>query len=141
MIGAAAALVLIALIAALIPLRFARAVRRAFKDPQFRSLFVLVIATLMAGTTFYWYVEGWSLLDAFYFSSITLTTVGYGDLTPTTAAGKLFTVFYIFAGLGIIVGFANAIARASVEQRGEARRLHKRRSGSAEPEEDCTNER
>src|SRR3712207_7338833 len=107
MIGVLAGLFLFALIAILVPLRFARAVRRAYRDPRFRSLLFLVVATLAAGTTFYWYVEGWSLLDAFYFSSITLTTVGYGDLAPATPAGKLFTVFYIFAGLGIIVGFAD----------------------------------
>ncbi len=46
------------------------------------------------------------LLDVFYFSATMLTTVGYGDLAPSTAAGKPFTVFYIFAGIGIIVGFA-----------------------------------
>jgi len=136
MIGVLAGLFLFALIAILVPLRFARAVRRAYRDPRFRSLLFLVVATLAAGTTFYWYVEGWSLLDAFYFSSITLTTVGYGDLAPATPAGKLFTVFYIFAGLGIIVGFADAIARASVEQRGEARRLRSRRGEEPERREE-----
>ncbi len=135
MIGVLAGLFLFALIAILVPLRFTRAVRRAYKDPRFRSLLFLVVATLAAGTVFYRYVEGWGLLDAFYFSSITLTTVGYGDLAPTTPAGKLFTVFYIFAGLGIIVGFADAIARASVEQRTEARRLRRRQEeGSGEEE-------
>jgi hypothetical protein len=45
------------------------------------------------------------VVDAFYFSVTTLTTVGQGDLTPKTTIGKLFTVVYIFAGLGIILGF------------------------------------
>ena len=80
-------------------------------------MFVLVALTLAAGTLFYWQIEKWSLLDAFYFSSITLTSVGYGDLAPQVGAGKVFTVFYVFGGIGIIVGFVNAVARASVEQR------------------------
>lgn len=45
------------------------------------------------------------MLDTFYFSAITLTTVGHGDLAPSPAAGKLFNVFYIFGGPGIGVGF------------------------------------
>jgi voltage-gated potassium channel len=136
MMGAVAALILVVLVAVLIPLRFARALRRCLTDPQFRNLFALVILTLTAGTIFYWRVEGWSLLDSFYFSSITLTTVGYGDLAPSTASGKLFTVFYIFAGIGIIVGFVDAVARTSVEQRGGTRRLLRRGPWTSEPEQE-----
>ncbi len=128
MIGAAAAAILLLVVLVLVPLRFARAVRRSLRDPEFRGLFVLVIVTLGAGTLFYWRVEGWSLLDSFYFSSITLTTVGYGDLAPETAAGKLFTVFYIFTGIGLIVAFANAVASAAVQQRDEGRGLLGRRN-------------
>ena len=63
-----------------------------------------------------------------------LTTVGYGDLAPETTAGKLFTVFYIFTGIGLIVAFLNAVARTAVEQRDERRgllgRRNRRRTGS-----------
>jgi hypothetical protein len=38
------------------------------------------------------------LLDSLYFSVITLATVAYGDFSPYTMAGKIFTVFYIFIG-------------------------------------------
>ena len=44
-------------------------------------------------------MEGWNLLDSLYFSVVTLTTIGYGDLSPSTAASKIFTIFYIFVGL------------------------------------------
>ena len=44
-------------------------------------------------------------MDAFYVSVTTLTTVGLGDLSPTTTLGKLFTVIYIFAGLSLVLGF------------------------------------
>ena len=127
MVGAVAAVVLFVLVAVLVPLRFARALRRALRDPEFRGLFVLVVVTLAAGTLFYWEIEGWTLLDAFYFSSITLTTVGYGDIAPATDAGKLFTVFYVFTGIGLIVAFVNAVAKASVQQRGERRGVLNRR--------------
>ena len=66
---------------------------------------------------FYWRVEECSPLDALYFSVVTLTTVGYGDLAPATAAGKIFTILYIFVGIGIILGFVNAVAERSMERR------------------------
>ena len=56
-------------------------------------------------------MEGWSVLDSFYFSVTTLTTVGFGDPAPTTAAGKIFTIVYIFVGLGVIGGFINVLAK------------------------------
>jgi len=80
------------------------------KDPKFRSLLYLVILILTVGTIFYHNVEGWRWLDSLYFSVITLATVGYGDFTPKTDLGKIFTIIYIFIGLGILVGFITPIA-------------------------------
>lgn len=77
-------------------------------DHSFNILISTVILTLLIGTLFYNYVEGWSVLDSVYFSVITLTTVGYGDLVPITDAGKIFTMFYVFLGIGIIFAFIRA---------------------------------
>ena len=141
MMGFVGAAVLILLIVVLMPLRFGWAVRRSLTDPRFRNLCILVVATLATGTLFYSMIEGWSLLDSFYFSAITLTTVGYGDLTPSTPAGKLFTVFYIFAGLGIVIGFVNTVSRTSVEQgTREGHGLLMRRSRRREPAEEAGDE-
>jgi uncharacterized membrane protein YphA (DoxX/SURF4 family) len=90
--------------------RFIRTIARGFKDPEFRSLLFLVAFILLSGTFFYHGAEHFSWLDSFYFSVTTLTTVGYGDLTPHTGVGKIFTIIYIFVGLGIILGFITAIA-------------------------------
>jgi len=104
---------------------FARVlVRLWIRDPDFRSLVLLVFLTLLVGTLFYSHQEGWGLIDAFYFSVTTLTTVGFGDLTPQTPIGKLFTVGYILSGLGLIAGFINAIA----EENGSRRQVRRRRS-------------
>jgi voltage-gated potassium channel len=130
MVGMAATVALMLLVFLLVPVRFTKAVRRALRDPEFRGLFVLAAVALASGTLFYRRVEGWNLLDAFYFSSITLTTVGYGDLAPDTAAAKLFTVFYIFTGIGIIFGFVDTVAKNAVEQRQERRILFGRRRDS-----------
>jgi voltage-gated potassium channel len=119
-------------------IRFFRALWQSLKDPEFQALFLLVVTMLASGTLFYRRVEGWNLLDSLYFSVIALTTVGYGDFSPSTTAGKIFTMFYIFIGIGIILGFVNAVAERSMEQRGGIRSLlHRRSEGEgSEREED-----
>jgi voltage-gated potassium channel len=87
------------------------------RDPQFRTLLGLVSFTLLSGTIFYSLQEGWSIVNAFYFSVTTLTTVGLGDLSPTTTVGKLFTVIYIFAGLSLVLGFIEIVAKETLRSR------------------------
>ena len=82
----------------------------------FRVLFATVIVILSAGTIFYHLTEKWSWLDSYYFSVVTLATVGYGDLVPHTAAGKLFTTFYIMAGVGVITAFFSALVKRRAER-------------------------
>jgi voltage-gated potassium channel Kch len=90
--------------------RLLRALARGLRDPAFRGLVFLTLALLASGTVFYSSVEGWSILDALYFSVMTLTTVGYGDLAPHTALGKIFTMLYVLVGLGILVALVQGIA-------------------------------
>jgi hypothetical protein len=98
---------------------FVVAIRRGLSDPQFRALAFLVVVLLVSGTVFYWRFEDWSLLDSLYFSVITLTTVGYGDLAPTSAPTKTFTIVYVLLGLGILVSFLSIVAGHAVEARME----------------------
>ena len=90
--------------------RFLRTIWDGLKDPEFRSLFYWVAGFLALGTWFYARVEKWSILDSLYFSVITLTTVGYGDFSPQTSAGKIFTMIYVLIGLGLISGFVFLLA-------------------------------
>ena len=59
--------------------------------------------------------EEQTYLDALYFSVMTLATVGYGDLAPQTALGKLFTIIYVLIGVGIITGVIANFSRALAE--------------------------
>ena len=96
---------------------FFRSVLEVFKEARYRALTISVVLTLSVGTLFYRLVEGWSWLDSLYFSVITLTTVGYGDLAPSKPASKVFTILFIFAGIGILMAFLDTLARARVERR------------------------
>jgi voltage-gated potassium channel len=78
---------------------------QAFDRHIFRALLGLVAITLGIGTVVYHLVEHMSWLDAYYLSVVTLTTVGYGDFSPQTTFGKVFTTFYIFAGVGILTTY------------------------------------
>lgn len=82
-----------------------------------RAIGALALFTLSFGAIFYHIVEHLKWLDAFYFGTITLTTVGYGDITPHTDAGKLFTMFYVLIGIGIIGTFANFLIKNAVVRR------------------------
>jgi voltage-gated potassium channel len=83
----------------------------------FRYLAASVVIMLMIGTVFYHAVEHLSWVDAYYFSVITLATVGYGDIVPHTDAGKLFTTIYIFIGVGLITTFFSAVVGRRAEKK------------------------
>jgi len=79
------------------------------KDKEYRELLVATLVVISFGTVSYHYLEDWSWVDSIYFSVVTLTTVGFGDFAPQTDEGKIFTIFYIVLGIGMILGFINAL--------------------------------
>lgn len=87
-----------------------RGVGSAFKNPATSGLLVLTATIILTAAVFYWLVEGWSFLDAMFFSVATISTVGYGDMVPETGAGRIFTMVYIFVGIGVFVVTAASIA-------------------------------
>ena len=98
---------------------FGRIVRRLFKDPESRGLAVIALGLIGGGTLFYRAVEDFSWVDSLYFTVVTLTTVGYGDLSPATTLGKVFTVVYLLVGVGVLVAFLTLTARHMVALREE----------------------
>jgi len=108
-----------------VAVRFFRAIKRGMKDPAFRGLFYLTSIVIGSGTLFYRFAEDWSWLDSLYFTVITLTTVGYGDLSPTRAGSKIFTIVLIMMGIGLLVALIQRIAHYAVEDHTERRQKKK----------------
>lgn len=80
-----------------------------FRNKRYRKLIIATLSTLLIGSMIYKHLEGWSWVDAIYFSVITLTTVGYGDLSPQTDLGKIFTIIYVITGVSLMFSFINAL--------------------------------
>lgn len=100
----------------LVLLRLMKAIYRAYEDPESRALLALMVALLLSGTIFYALHEGWSYVDALYFCVMTMSTVGYGDFTPTSNISKMFTVVYSLITIGVFVGVASKLAQAMLKR-------------------------
>lgn len=97
---------------------FGKGMASAFREPQFVFLLATTISVIGCATVFYHWQEGWRWVDALYFSVVTIATVGFGDFSPKTDGGKLFTVVYIFAGVGLFVATAAALAGHIIRRAG-----------------------
>lgn len=90
--------------------RLLSGLHHSFKKHHFQVLIFLIAATLLSGTLFYVKVEHLPWLDALYFCVVTLTTVGHPEFVPQTSLGKVFTMVYVFAGIGLTFGTIFEIA-------------------------------
>ena len=88
----------------------------ALRGARVRLLLGLTGTLILLASLVYRWLEGWSWLDALFFSVVTISTVGYGDLVPQTAAGKIFTILYIFSGIGLFVAAAGAMAETLIQR-------------------------
>jgi voltage-gated potassium channel Kch len=119
----------------------ARAMASVWRDPETKALPLVAGALILTGTIFYWrFEDGWSLIDSLYFCVVTLTTVGFGDLHPTSPGTQIFTIVYILTGLGILVALLSSVAQAYITQKAEVGKVRerlasRRRGGSPEEEE------
>jgi len=82
-----------------------------------REIFVILLIFIIIyviGVLFYRFVEDLRWVDAIYFTTVTLTTLGYGEITPQTDIAKLFTSVYAFLGVGLFLGVAGIIFQNAV---------------------------
>ncbi|SEM05193.1 voltage-gated potassium channel [Syntrophus gentianae] len=77
----------------------------------------LLFLILVLGTVGYVLIEGWGIIESFYMTVTTISTVGYGDFTPATWQGRLFTVLLVLFGVGTMLYSVSMFAEMMVEDR------------------------
>lgn len=94
-------------------------------DIEFRVLLLMLLTLLAGAIVFYTQIERWSFIDALYFSVMTMSTVGYGDLAPTTEISKLFTIVFTMLSIGIFAAVVTKIVVITLERK---KQRHKNRN-------------
>jgi hypothetical protein len=92
----------------------------SFRLRLYISILIVVVIAGIAGMMAF---ENCTPLDAFYFVVVTISTVGFGDIHPVTAAGKLLTIGIILVGVGCFVGLAASALDLMIENRERSMRL------------------
>lgn len=77
------------------------------------ALAILVAITI--GSVGFYFLEGLPLLTSIYMSVQTVTTVGYGDHTPTTTAGRAFATVFMLIGAGVVLYSLTVMAQTAMQ--------------------------
>lgn len=78
-------------------------------------LSIALLAVVLFGTLGYHYIEGWNWLDSLFMTSITITTVGYGETHPLDVPGRIFTIFLLLTSAGVFAYSLTAIGSLLME--------------------------
>jgi voltage-gated potassium channel len=92
-----------------------------------RIVLIAVLAAIAIGTITFHLLEGWSILDSLYVTAQTVTTVGFGDLAPTTPAGRAFATVFMIFGVGIVLYALTSTVQSIVHSELFARYGHSRK--------------
>lgn len=86
---------------------------RAYRNVKFLATGILML--LVIGTLGFHLIEGWTLFDGLYMTLTTLTTIGYQEVHPLSHAGRVFNIFMITAGVGLVFLLIGSLTQALIE--------------------------
>src|SRR5882672_12539423 len=111
---------------------------RSFAGNNRRILLALAAVAIAIGfgAVGFYLIEGWSILDSLYVAAQTVTTVGYGDLTPATRNGRIFSTVFMLVGVGVVLYALTSVVQGIVQselvatfgQRRQSRKMSKLRN-------------
>lgn len=94
-------------------------------ERRIRTYVILLGSVILVGIVGFSWLEGFSLLDSLYLTIVTIATVGYGDLHPVTAGGKVLAIVLIVTGVGCFLGVVANLVENMAYREERARRLEK----------------
>ena len=87
------------------------------RENLFRLMGVIVALVLIGAAGLTYFEEDRPFHDALWWAIVTLTTVGFGDISPVSFGGRLIGVVLMFFGIGVLGTFTATIASAFVDQK------------------------
>jgi len=87
------------------------------KNNEIKIIVATVFALVIVGTVLFSHFENVSILNALYYISATVTTVGSGDIVPTTDAGRILSIIYMWIGVTIVVTSAGFIGSLIIHKK------------------------
>ena len=87
------------------------------KSSRLTIALLVVLSLFIIGTFGFHFIEGFDYLQSLYLTSITLTTIGYGDYYPHTRPGMVFTIFLVLFGVGTMLYTVGLLAETMIEGR------------------------
>ena len=94
---------------------------------RIRIVLLAVLAAIAFGTVVFHLLEGWSILDSLYVTVQTVTTVGFGDITPRTGLGRFFATVFMMIGVGVVLYALTSTVQSIVHSEMIARYGHSRK--------------
>jgi voltage-gated potassium channel len=79
-----------------------------------RSILIL-LGVLLSGTLGYYLIENWTILESFYMTVITLSTIGFGEVRELSPQGRIFTVMLIVTGIGLVARLISRLGQLVIE--------------------------
>mmetsp|Transcript_8201 Transcript_8201/g.15498 ORF Transcript_8201/g.15498 Transcript_8201/m.15498 type:complete len:386 (-) Transcript_8201:86-1243(-) len=101
-----------------------RKVVRKYEDldspwANFRQRCFMLAFTAIGGFFFFWKIDGMTPTDSLYFCVVSMTTIGFGDVLPSTVKGKIFCCFWVFLTVGCAASCMGAYTKARATRHGE----------------------
>jgi voltage-gated potassium channel len=103
---------------------------------RIRDAVIAVVIAITMGTLGFHLIEGWSILDSLYVTAQTVTTVGFGDVTPKSIQGRIFATVFMLVGVGVVLYALTSTVQSIVQselvaafgQRRRSRKMSKLRN-------------
>ncbi|AZV55596.1 potassium channel family protein [Clostridium sp. AWRP] len=97
--------------------KFEKCLNEFIKTNKFNYILQLTIVTILMGGVGMHFAEGRTLGDSIWLSFVTTTTVGYGDISPSTIAGRIIASILMLTGIGFIGTLTSTISAYFIDRK------------------------